>query len=182
MKKFWLLVLASALPAHALAASADETAMVQDASGFYGVYIALPHDGIPDNAARAKFAPLITPVLEKLLADGEAAEARYAKETRNQSPPIIEGDLFTSLFEGATSFKLGACVANGDSGHCAVSFVYNDKTAKPTEWTDTVYLARTADGWRVDDISYGGHWDFGNKGRLTDTLKFAVKAAAESAE
>ena len=76
--------------------------------------MAAPHDGIPGEAGRAKLAPYITPALEQLLAAGEAAEARYAKETNNQSPPIIEGDLFTSLFEGATAFKVGACKADDD--------------------------------------------------------------------
>ena len=38
----------------------------------------------------------------------------------------------------------------------------------------------TDKGWRVDDIVYGGAWDFGNKGRLSDTLK-AVVAESKAA-
>ena len=41
-------------------------------------------------------------------------------------------------------------------------------------WTDTVYLVLTANGWRVDDIGYGATWAFGNKGQLTETLRNAV--------
>jgi len=156
--------------------------MAQQAAGFYGAYMNLSHDGIPDEAARAKLAPFVSPALQKLLADGEAAEARYAKQTKNQSPPIVEGDLFTSLFEGATAFRVGACKANGAKGHCAVTLTYDDKSAKPTIWTDTVYLVHGAQGWRVDDIAYGGTWAFGNKGKLTETLKYTMKTAAESVE
>ena len=53
------------------------------------------------------------------------------------------------------------------------------QTGKPVNWTDTAILARTRRGWRIDDIAYGGKWEFGNKGKLTDTLKFALKMAAE---
>lgn len=163
-------------------AQSDEAQMAQQTNSFYGAYMTLQHDGIPNEAARAKLAGFVSPGLNKLLADGEAAEARYAKETKNQSPPIVEGDLFTSLFEGATAFRVGACKTEGDKGHCAVGLLYDDKTDKTVNWTDTVYLVRADQGWRVDDIAYGGHWAFGNKGRLTQTLKYAVKAAGETAE
>ncbi len=153
--------------------------MEAQTKGFYTAYMAAPHDGIPDAVARSGLAPFITPALEQLLAAGENAEARYAKETNNQSPPIIEGDLFTSLFEGATTFKMGACKADDGKGRCAVFLTYDDHSGKPVNWTDTAILARTQSGWRIDDIAYGGKWDFGNKGTLTDTLKFALKAAAE---
>jgi hypothetical protein len=43
-----------------------------------------------------------------------------------------------------------------------------------SNWTDTLLLVRTADGWKIDDIAYGGSWAFGNKGRLSDTLKQAI--------
>lgn len=169
-----------ALPLIGCAAGEDEMGKV--AKDFYTAYMSAPHDGIPDADARAKLAPYITPGLEDLLAAGEDAEARYAKETHNESPPIVEGDLFTSLFEGATSFKLGACKADGDNGRCAVFLTYSDQSGNPQNWTDTAILKNTKDGWRIDDIAYGGHWAFGNKGRLSDTLKFALKAAAETGQ
>jgi hypothetical protein len=133
-----------------------------------------PSDGIPDPATRAKFAPFVSPALDKLFVDGEAAEARYAKATKNQSPPLVEGDLFTPNFEGATALKLGVCATDPQGGHCAVTLSYDDHTDRPIVWTDTVVLTRTSAGWRVDDIAYGGNGDFGNKGRLTQTLKNAI--------
>lgn len=175
-----ILIACLALPLAACSANADEMGRVTN--DFYTAYMSVPHDGIPDADARAKLAPYITRGLENLLDAGENAEARYAKETHNQSPPIVEGDLFTSLFEGATSFKLGACKAEGDGGRCAVFLTYDDKSGKPQNWTDTAILKHTNDGWRIDDIAYGGQWAFGNKGRLSDTLKFALRAAADTGQ
>ena len=153
-------------------ASADD--MSAAANGFYGAYSSFhPSDGIPDAKGRATYAPYISPALDRLLADGNRAEAAFAKANKG-SPPLIEGDLFTSNFEGATSFKLGACKGDAKAGQCSVALVYDDRkdhpSDKPVTWNDTLYLVATQAGWRVDDIGYGGTWPFGNKGRLTTVL------------
>ena len=156
-------------------AQADTQDMAKTVDGFYAAYMTLhPSDGIPDQAVRAKFAPFVSPALDALFAEGNAAQDRYAKATKNQAPPLVEGDPFTPNFEGATSYKLGACTTDARGGHCAVALAYDDPKNKPLAWTDTVYLVHTPQGWRVDDIAYGGKWDFGNKGRLTQTLKSAI--------
>ena len=107
----------------------------------------------------------------------QAGEPRRASPKANKdSPPLIEGDLFSSLFEGATAVSVGSCAADSGAtrGRCVANLVYADPGSKPTNWNDTVLLVRTPDGWKVDDIVYGGGWAFGNKGRLTDTLKQAI--------
>jgi hypothetical protein len=159
-----------------LAGSAGD--MAQVTNGFYGAYATFhPSDGIPDQKGRAKYEPFISLRLDKLLADGNSAEVSFAKANKN-SPPLIEGDLFTSNFEGATAFKVGTCAADGSIGHCAATLTYDDRgqqpNDKPITWTDTVYLVATPSGWRVDDIGYGATWAFGNKGRLSDTVKGAI--------
>jgi len=163
----------SAFAANAAPSGSDAAAMFQAATGFYGVYLTLhPSDGIPDATLRARFEPFISPALDSLLADGDAAEQRYVKATKNQAPPLVEGDLFSPNFEGATSLGIGTCVADAKGGHCPVAMVYDDRKDKPIRWTDTVRLVNTPDGWRVDDIAYGK--DLGNKGSLTDTIRDAI--------
>ena len=157
--------------------------MAKVATGFYEAYATFhPSDGIPDAKGRAKYEPFISPRLDQLLTDGNRAEAAFAKANK-ASPPLIEGDLFTSNFEGATSYKLNACSANGSNGRCAVTLAYDDRgqnaKAKPLTWTDTVYLVATPGGWRVDDVGYGATWAFGNKGRLSDTVKGAIANAGD---
>jgi large conductance mechanosensitive channel protein len=141
-----------------------------------------PSDGIPDAKGCAKYAPFISSALEKLLAQGAEAEQAFAKANKD-SPPLIEGDLFTSNFEGATSFKVGACQGDAKAGHCTIALTYDDRKSspkdKPLNWNDTVYLVATPSGWRVDDIGYGGSWDFGNKGRMGETVKGAIANASE---
>jgi hypothetical protein len=174
-------ILLLALSIHAIAGD-DSAAMAKTANGFYAAYSTFhPSDGIPDAKGRAKYTPYISPALNRLLARGDAAETKFAAANKD-SPPLIEGDLFTSNFEGATAVKIGACAGDGNSGRCSVTLTYDPgKTSnpkdKPFSWTDTAYLVNTPEGWRVDDIGYGGNWDFGNKGRMTETLKVVVRDA-----
>lgn len=164
------------------AAGSDEMGKVVD--GFYGAYSTFhPSDGIPDANARAKYAPFVSPALEALLKKGNEAEDKFARANKD-SPPLIEGDLFTSNFEGATAYKIGACSGDAKTGHCAVSLTYdpgktNNPKDKPITWTDTLYLVDTAAGWRIDDIGYGATWDFGNKGKLSETLHSVIRDSNE---
>lgn len=175
MNRFRVVLVAAALMPVAAAAQSDQDGLSKAAAGFYGVYMTLhPSDGIPDARTRAKFAPYVSPALDQLFAAGEEAEQRYDAATKHQSPPLIEGDPFTPNFEGATAYKIGPCQSDARGGHCAVALTYDDRKDKPISWTDTVTLVRTPQGLRVDDIVYGG--DFGNKGRLTDTLREAIEA------
>jgi hypothetical protein len=155
--------------------AADNGAAMQDAAkGFYGVYQTLHlSDGVPGDAVRGKFVPFLSPALGALLQQAGAAEDSFAKANKD-SPPLAEGDLFTSLFEGATSVSVGACSGNDRQGRCPVNLTYSAAGAKPVTWTDAVLVVRTPDGWRVDDVVYGGTWAFGNKGTLSQTLRQVI--------
>lgn len=168
MKRPGILCLVALLMPLPLAAQTSPDAA---ATGFLSVYGSFhPSDGIPDGAGRARLMPYLSPRLNKLLADAAAAQARFSAKIKD-APPLIEGDLFSSLFEGATQSKLQACVISGAQARCPVAFSHASATAKATNWTDTLLLANTPQGWRVDDIVYGGGFQFGNTGRLSDTLK-----------
>ncbi len=139
------------------------------ASGFLSVYGSFhPSDGIPDAGGRARLQPYLSPALNKLLADAATAQTRFSAKIKN-APPLLEGDLFSSLFEGATQWKLQPCATSGTQARCLVAFTHAG--SKAVNWTDTLLLANTPQGWRVDDIAYGGGFQFGNTGRLSDTLK-----------
>jgi hypothetical protein len=167
------LLAASATFAQARAAG-DAPGMAAAATGFYAVYATFhPSDGIPSAADRAKYRPYLSPALDALLGDAQAAEARFAKANKG-APPLVEGDLFTSLFEGASSVAVGDCSGDALRGRCTVKLEHTDKMSSPLSWNDTVLLVKTPTGWRVDDIAFGASWAFGNKGRLSELLKQAI--------
>ncbi len=167
------------------ATSPDLQAATAVAEGFYAAYSTFqPSDGIPDAKMRAKLEPFISMPLDKLLIAGEAAERHFAAGTKNMSPPLIEGDLFTANFEGATSYHVSICNIDADAAHCVVALGYRGglEDAKPVNWTDTICLVRVSAGWKVDDIAYGGNRDFGNRGRLKETLQSAIRDGNDAAQ
>ena len=159
----------------AVPARADDAVMAA-ANGFYSVSTAItPGGGIPGIAGRARFQPLLTPRLNKALADAAAAEIRF--KARNKiSPPLMEGDIFSSLFEGPTAWKVGACLGDARVQRCTVALSRQDPGQKPVAWTDTLVLAY-ADGWKVDDIAYDANFAFGNTGALSEMLKMVLSEA-----
>jgi hypothetical protein len=178
-----LFAVAAATTIASVAIADDAADMAKAADGFYAAYATFhPSDGIPDSSGRARYAPLISPALEKLLTQGSGAEQKFAKANKD-SPPLIEGDLFTSNFEGATSYKVGACKGDAKTGLCTAALIYDDRKDspkdKPLTWNDTVYLVATPSGWRVDDVGYGASWEFGNKGKLSETVRSAIANASE---
>jgi hypothetical protein len=155
------------------------------AEGFYAAYSTFhPSDGIPDASARAKLDPFISSALDALLIAGDATEKHFSAVTKNMSPPLIEGDLFTSNFEGATSYHVGACSMEASLAHCTATFGYRGgpEDSRPVNWTDTIYLQHTSAGWKVDDVAYGGNAAFGNKGRLKETLQNAIRDGNDAAQ
>jgi hypothetical protein len=157
-----LLTAGFSMPVHA-----GDMGPAKSAGAFYKLYIQMKPRGVPDETQRAAFKHLMSPDLGKLLDAAGAAEDLHFRKTNNEEPPLFEGDLFTSLYEGATSFRLGKCAVESDHAYCDVDLAYAEAgDAKPTTWTDS-----KPKGWLVDDIAFGGSWDFGQHGMMRGTLK-----------
>ena len=99
------------------------------------------------------------------------------QDASEDSPPLVEGDLFTPLFVGAISWKLSACSASGNNARCPVTFTHAEAGHPALTWTDALLLVNTPQGWRVDDVVYGGGFQFGNTGKLSDTLRTVLREA-----
>lgn len=162
----------------AMGAEASDPAAAVNA--FYTVYSAQHAQGrgIPDATVRLRLQPVLSPRLNKQLATAAAAQARLTAKVKNAVPPVLEGDIFSSLFEGATSWKVGSCQQTDKVARCAVALSYSPPAGaaktKPANWTDTVVLATTPQGWKVDDVLYDAGFAFGNTGRLSDMLGMVI--------
>ena len=146
-------------------------------NAFYGVYAAqhAQGEGIPDATVRLRFQPVLSPRLNRQLADAAAAQARLTAKVKNAVPPVLEGDIFSSLFEGAGAWKIGACQTTSKTASCPVALSYvpppaAGAKAKPANWNDTILLVNTPQGWKVDDVVYDAGFASGNTGRLSEML------------
>ncbi len=141
------------------------------AGAFYAAYLKLQPSGIPDEPDLAKLHPLLSPALNQLLTEAARAEAAYAKKTAGEAPPLAEGDVFTSLFEGANAYTIVSCDDHSATATCAVALTGAGEDDAQTKWQDKIELIRGKNAWLVDDIDYGANWDFGPHGTLKSSLK-----------
>ena len=168
------------IPAGLKAQPASDPASAINA--FYGVYASQQAQGggIPDATGRVRYAPVLSPRLNKQLAAAASAQVRLTAKVKNAVPPMLEGDIFSSLFEGATAWKVGACQGNAKTSRCPVALTYTpppaQKTSKPANWSDTILLENTPQGWKVDDVMYDAGFAFGNTGRLSSMLQMVIAA------
>jgi hypothetical protein len=167
--------------AQAVTAPADPAAA---ANAFYAVYGPQvgKGGGVPDAATRLRFSAVLSPRLNAQLAAAAAAQARLTAKVKNAVPPMLEGDIFSSLFEGATGWKVGACQSGGSTARCPVALTHVSPAiagrapVKPAQWNDTVLLTNGPQGWKVDDVIYDAGFAFGNTGRLSSMLRMVIAA------
>jgi hypothetical protein len=141
------------------------------AKAFYDILIKHKVSGLPTKDAWKELQPRLSPKLISLLEAARAEQAAFMKKNPDEKPPWIEGDLFSSLFEGPQTHREGDASVNSDLAEVPVSFTYTEG-GSTSKWTDTLLFIRGPLGnWLVDDIRYGGGWDFAPKGTLSEGLK-----------
>jgi hypothetical protein len=141
------------------------------AARFYRTYLKLKMNGLPDERQYKVLAPLLSSELQQLFVAAQAEQVRAFKEHPDEKPPWIDGDLFTSLHEGAQSFRIGRPTLRGDYADVPVRLSYRGLRGRIVRWEDTLVLIRTVEGWRVWDIKLNGDWQFKNGASLRAVLR-----------
>lgn len=120
----------------------------------------------------------LSPVLSQRLKRAYDGQRAYAKRFPGDKPPLVDGDLFSSLFEGPTSFKIGDIEGDKNRATVIVEFTYTDPATGQVKqtWTDRYVAVRgpRVGGWLVEDVEYLGGWDFAPKGKLSEALEYAA--------
>lgn len=160
-----LLVLLLAPPA----AAQGSSSATQATNRFYRTYLKLKILGLPNAEQMKTLTPLITPDLNDLFEAARKTQAQFIKDHPDEKPPWADGDLFTSLFEGAQSFRLGRPTANGDRVEVPVHLTYH-QGGSTTRWSDVIVLVRDKNRWLVSDILLKGEWAFKSGDSLRKNL------------
>lgn len=159
-------------------ADAPDPAIVADA--FYRTYLTIRSPGVPNAEQRARLRPFLSTTLDAELEAADKAEQLYRAKTKGAAPPLVEGDLFSSLFEGATEAAVKECVVQPPFVRCPLQMTYADpKTKQRVQWQDVLVLARQRGNWRVHDMTYQGEFGLGRNGTLRGFLRIVVKESRE---
>lgn len=153
------------------AAAVDDARAALD--GFLDFYFRGYRTALPTESERAALAPKATAAFNAALEAAASAERCAYARHQGSEPPLLQGDLFSSLFEKATGVKSVAVArADADRVDYKVSFEYRmPGAAQPdVQWEDTVQLVRSGGAWLVDDVIHGGDWAFSSKGSVKSQL------------
>jgi len=130
--------------------------------------------GLPDAAQRRTLRPLLTDDLNEALADAAEAERCDKNRTQGQEPPLVQGDIFSSLFEKATATTgIDQGAAAGQQLTYRLRFEWREPGAATAsvQWTDEVLLRSIEGRWLIDDFIHGGDWQFSVPGSMKRMLR-----------
>jgi hypothetical protein len=155
----------------------DERQIKNAVSAFYDIYMKVRPSGVPTKEEQPEFKKVLSTGLAGLL-----DEAFTSEEKNTFSETKIEGDLFSSLDQGALSYKILQCETQTPPAACLVELTsVDDRNKEKFAWKDRVFLVREGDSWVVDDIEFLGDRPFMHKGRLKDILKQIIEEAKRPA-
>ena len=142
---------------------------------FYAATIKAKVTGAPTAEQLATLSPYLSDTLRSLLAAARKRSEAEAAKSPDEKPSFVEGDLFSSLFEGPDAIEVLPDSARGDRRVASVKMTANAANP-PVSWVDRAVLVKQGDRYVIDDIEYGGTWDFANKGSLRATLISGITA------
>lgn len=134
--------------------------------------------GLPQPVQVDALAVHLSPVLASRLKRAFAGQQAYARRFPGDKPPLVDGDLFSSLFEGPTGYAIENVEMDDQRARVLVKFTYTDPATATLvrTWTDryTVVRGPRVGGWLVEDVEYLGGWEFAPKGKLSEALEYAA--------
>lgn len=151
----------------------------ETAAQFYTLLDGLGVSGVPDSLALDAVQPYLDFALVYWLVEARHQRDSVARMVPREKPPFIDGDLFSSLFEGNTSFGIRSLATRGDTTFAVMAFT-NASQPPTVKWTDTLVILPRANPkpnspqFVIADLRYGASWDFGNRGSLMRNLRTAL--------
>ncbi len=176
----WRLACAALLLAALAGCSRGDERKVKSAvRNFYDIYLQTRPSGVPTKPQQAPFKKFVSSDLANLL-DEAATLEDASRDPGSAAPPRLEGDVFTSVDEGALSYQIDRCDIDGASAMCVIDLTnIEGRNRGKLTWKDRIFLVREKDRWVVDDIEYFGDKQFMHKGRLKEVLKQVIQDAKE---
>lgn len=122
------------------------------------------------------FSQELKKVLDEAINASKADIERVKKSDHpDEKPLIFEGAIFSSLYEGFTSYTIKSVKIQDKTAEALVAFEYNAASPKET-WMDTVHLINTEKGWRIDNVIFD---TIGNSKDLKARLKQFVQSTQQ---
>jgi hypothetical protein len=133
-------------------------------------------EGIPNAAQLQALASNLDPSLVDAFRRAADAQAKFIAAHPDDKPPLIEGSLFSSLFEGPTGHSIVAVESRNDTTLVTIQYVQGEAGKPDTvRWTDALLLRRTPSTFVVMDLEYRADWGFKPGPSLLTVLREEAK-------
>lgn len=148
--------------------------VAQDATevtdNFYATLRDLNVRGLPDKNQLRELSPFLSSQIVTLIKRDQKKQEAFIKKHSDEKPPLVEGDLFSSLFEGPTSYEIGKTRTMGSTREVDI-YLHHVSESDKVKWTDTVVLKKFGGKWLVTNILFKGKWQFKSGSSLRNALK-----------
>jgi hypothetical protein len=139
---------------------------------FYSQLLKLKVSGLPDDSELKYLSYYLSPRLLEQIQNAQKYQEKFKKENPEEKPPLIEGALFSSLFEGISEFQIGKVEPLENGYKVFVHFSYTDPSLSHeiTKWQDAVTLKNQDGHFVIEDVEYLGNWPFKPGNKLSEVL------------
>jgi hypothetical protein len=123
-------------------------------ANFYKTILTFKDGGVPNRKNIDRLSPFVSADFRNLLIGARDAEDKQFKSTRGSEPPLVEGSLFYSLFEGVDKFTAIKSEPNKNPVSYLVNLEYRDPYGKHdiVKWQDRAILINENNRWVVNDL------------------------------
>jgi hypothetical protein len=147
---------------------------------FYSAYIPSRQGGLPEGKELERLAPFLSRRLHGLIVAALSYREAWIKRHPDEpvkdggppiiyKPPFVDGDHFSSVFEGPKRFKVRRSVPDGAGAwRVHIHFWYEAGTEG---WEDVVLVRKEHNRYVIDDVLLTGAGPFNPAGRLSEVLQ-----------
>ena len=139
------------------------------ATDFYDMRQRLGRHGLPNADDMKAYRAFLCPSLADALDAARQRQAAYTAGHPDDKPPLVDADLFSSLFEGPEVVVAGSTELDGEGARVLLQMRAGEGDGA-VRWKDDVLLQRQDGIWCIADVEYGGDWPLAHKGRLSEML------------
>lgn len=166
---------ASARPANPSIQTAQaRQSAVDRVEQFQWQLIASPVMGLPTAEQLEALSPYLSNQLLTRIRAASLAQKAITQRSQIPEPPLIQGALFYSLFEGASGLVQVTPEGSGSSVLVTLEYMAQPNDPSPVRWTDRVMLVTENQQPVIDDLQYLGQWDFSRQGSLSKQLDAVI--------
>ncbi|MEF9966418.1 MAG: hypothetical protein RR749_09035 [Comamonas sp.] len=141
--------------------SSSETEIKQKLADLYATYGKSSDLLYSQAIAKDLFSPALEKTLQQAVDASIADIEKIAKSDHpTDKPALLEGSIFTSLYEGFTSYKITSIDISPDTSASNLQAdvlvtLENTRVSPSIHWTDSVHLRSISNnGWRIENIKF----------------------------